>query len=135
MVLEDVRTEVLGCSLFLFEKVYNVVAPFFGRTPIGQVQDAPPDHPGLHSAVMAVSIALWAAAALALLWFLLAVVVPFALRGAPISLYHGGDCHYLLRRRRVEFLFQMSAHALFSAACADWTKLYLRLPRQAFLVV
>ena len=55
--------------------------------------------------------------------------------GAPISLYHGGDCHYLLRRRRVEFLFQMSAHALFSAACADWTKLYLRLPRQAFLVV
>lgn len=81
MVLEDVRTEVLGCNLFLFEKVYNVVAPFFGRTPIGQVQDAPPDHPGLHSAVMAVSIALWAAAALALLWFLLAVVVPFALRG------------------------------------------------------
>lgn len=79
MTLEDVRTEVLGCNLFLFEKVYSAIAPLFGRTPIGQEQDVLPDHPGLHSAVMAVSIALWAAAALALLWLLFAVVVPFAL--------------------------------------------------------
>ena len=81
MTLEDVRTEVLGCNLFLFEKVYSAIAPLFGRTPIGQEQDVSPDHPGLHSAVMAVSIALWAAAALALLWVLFAVVVPFALEG------------------------------------------------------
>ncbi len=39
MTLEDVRTEVLGCNLFLFEKVYSAIAPLFGRTPIGQGQD------------------------------------------------------------------------------------------------
>ena len=79
MTLEDVRTEVLSCNLFLFETVYNAIAVLFGRTPIGQETDVPSDHPGLHLAVMAVSIALWAAAALALLWFLFAVVVPFVL--------------------------------------------------------
>jgi hypothetical protein len=121
MTLEDVRTEVLSCNLFHFRdglqcdrRAFRADADWSGDGRAFRSSGTPPRrHGGQHRPLGSCCPG--------------APLVPVrggraVCSGGPqVRLHHSGDFHPLLLRRRMEFLFQMSAHAsaLLFAACAE----------------